>query len=97
MAKRVSLVSDEFKDKERKKAVKKDGMSDEQKRPNDQKSASYRIGQDAINRLNAAAQKYNVLKGDMARFLILNALDMLDAGEISIEYQEDNRPKRIDI
>ena len=97
MAKRVSLVSDEFKDKERQRAVKKDGQSDEQKRPNDQKTASYRIGQDAIDRLNEAAEKYNVLKGDMARFLILNALDMLDAGEISIDYQEDNRPKKINI
>ncbi len=97
MAKRVSLISDEFKDKERQKAAKKDGISDEQKRPNDQKTASYRIGQDAINRLNEAAKMHNVLKGDMARFLILKGLDMLEAGEISIEYKERDTRKGIDI
>lgn len=96
--KRVNLTEsgDDWENKERQKAMAKGQSSDESKRPENQKAASYRIGQDAIDRLNDAAKKYNVLKGDLARFLILTSLDLLESGEISFDYVENDRPKRID-
>jgi len=96
MAKRVNLAEtgDDWQNKDRQKAMKKGEASG---RPDAQKVAAYRIGQDAIDALNAAAKQHNVQKGDLARFLILRGLELLEAGKISFEAVEPDRPKRIDI
>ena len=64
-------------------------------RPNDQKLAGYRIGTDTIELVNQTAQKYNVQKSDLVKFLLEAAIPLLEQGVISFEYEEEAKPRNI--
>ena len=49
-------------------------------RPPEQKTASYRIGQDLKDRVDEISENYNVEKGSLVRALLTFALDELESG-----------------
>lgn len=99
--KRVNLVhtpedEQDFNDKERQQAATR-GQPKKKKRvfKASQKSASYRIGEKVIERVNRTAKKHNVNKSDLVRFLLEHAIDMLEEGHLEIEYAEAKGPRNI--
>jgi hypothetical protein len=69
--------------------------SEEARRPEPTRSAAYRIGQETIDRINAAAKRHNVQKGDLVKFLLAYALDQLDAGALQLPTEPPTGPQRI--
>lgn len=54
-------------------------LEDDKERPLDQKAATYRIGQDLIERINEASERLGVEKTSFIKALLTHALDELDA------------------
>lgn len=55
-------------------------QSEEEKRPAEQKLASYRIGESLIDRIDTTHDRYNVTKTDFVKALLTYALNELDRG-----------------
>ena len=64
-------------------------------RPPEHRTAAYRIGDATITRINAAAKRYNVQKGDLVKFLLNHGLDQLDAGAVNLPTEPPTGPHRI--
>lgn len=74
---------------------KKKTIQPESSRTDDQKSVSYRLGLDTRERISRAAEQFGVQKSELARYLLNIALDQLEAGEITIQTVEVEKPKKI--
>lgn len=55
-------------------------QTEEEKRPAEQKLASYRIGETLIERIDTAHDRYNVTKTDFVKALLTYALNELERG-----------------
>lgn len=55
---------------------------------------TYRLGDEVISRVNAAAAAYNVEKSSLVKVLLTFALDALDRGELVLDLPE--RPAKLD-
>jgi hypothetical protein len=69
--------------------VKKKG----ERRSKSQTAATYRIGQDLIDRINAAAEKHSVDKTGLVKALLTHALDELEADKWELPPAEKKKLK----
>lgn len=76
-------------------AQQEEQLSDEAGRPDEQKAGTYRIGAETKRRVDELAERWNVTKGDLARYLLNYALDAVDSGELSPPETHRPGPKRI--
>lgn len=60
------------------------GLSRRNERPNEQKAATYRIGQVLITRINEAAKTRGIEKTSFVKALLIYALDQLEADEFKL-------------
>lgn len=74
---------------------KKKSVQTEDSRPNDQKLAAYRLGSELKERIDQVAKELNVQKSDLVRYLLSYSLNQLEAGEITIETADANKPQKI--
>ena len=59
------------------------------------KPMTYRIGEELIERINAAAEERNVEKSGLVKVLLSYALDALDSGELELPIKE--KPRKLDV
>lgn len=66
------------------------------RRPDDTKPATYRIGSNLKGRIDETAADLNVEKSGLVKFLLQSALDLLDAGEITLpEFAPVEKPRKL--
>lgn len=56
--------------------------TDESARPLDKRAGTYRIGEETKLRIDVLSEQWNVLKGDLVRYLLTYALDAVERGEL---------------
>ncbi len=84
------IPPDEPKTKTTSKQKKKKAETDNRDRP-----MTYRIGDDIIARINEVATNNNVEKSSLVKFLLINALDALEAGELELPLEK--KPRKLTI
>ena len=65
------------------------------KTDNRDKPMTYRIGNEIIERINVAADTYNVEKSSLVKFLLSHSLEALEKGKLKLPLKE--RPHQLDI
>lgn len=76
-------------------AQQQDHESDEAKRPPEQKNITLRIGRDTIDRFNELAERWNVQKSDLGKYLMDYALDAAARGDLARPTTVDPGPRKI--
>lgn len=66
-------------------------------RPDEQRLASFRIGQRLIERIDDEVEARNVKKSDFVKALLTYALGQLDVGEWELPTREPSGPNEIDL
>jgi len=66
-----------------------------QKRDTRDKPMTYRIGEAVIDRINEAADRFNVEKSSLVKFLLTDALHRLETGQLMLPL--DEKPRKLDI
>lgn len=64
-----------------------------ERKDNRPRPMTYRIGDELVERINAAAEHYNVEKSGLVRTLLAYALDSLDTGQWTLPIGSEGRRK----
>jgi len=67
----------------------------EKQRDTRDKPMTYRIGEAVIKRINEAADRFNVEKSSLVKFLLSDALDRLETGQLMLPL--DEKPRKLDV
>lgn len=66
-------------------------------RPAEQALGAWRVGQRVIDRVDDAAERYDVQKGQFVAALIIDALNQLEAGDWNLPTKPPDAPQQVDL